>query len=74
MTAPFAYRSTRRVLKAAADQIADLTLRLAGSARELLLEHVRDHVKRTGKLECPTCRKAGELICHADDAARGLLW
>lgn len=71
---PFSYRSTRRVLKAAADQIADLTLRLVDSARELLLEHARDHVKRTGALECPTCKTAGQIILHADDAARGLLW
>lgn len=64
--------TSRRVPRAAAEQATAAMHKIRRSARELLLEHARDHVKRTGgRLDCPLCVKATEAVRHVDEVLAG---
>lgn len=71
---PWTDVGSRRTSRLALDEVAGQTLNLVKLTRELLREHHRGHVQRTGKLECPVCVDAGPKIERARSTAGGLLW
>lgn len=62
---------TRRISRAAAEQATAAMHKIRSATRELLLEHARDHVKRCGQLDCPTCIEAVAALRHVEEVVTG---
>jgi hypothetical protein len=61
-----------RVPSSAVAQATGAMHEIRESARDLLIEHLRDHVKRTGGLlECRLCVEAHERIHHVSEVLAG---
>jgi hypothetical protein len=65
------YQSAR-VPRAAVEQATGALAEILEPTRALLIEHARDHVKRTGGLlECPLCIAAHEKIHRVSEVLAG---
>lgn len=71
---PWADKTSPRTPRHVIENVASRTAELVHATRDLLLEHARDHVKRTGGIECPACIKVGFLLPAASEAVRPLIW